>query len=51
MRRGARSYDGIVVGTSTRSPAVQIQPDVVKQLERLHGIPVQVINLLGVALH
>jgi hypothetical protein len=47
MTRGSRSYDGIVVGTARRTPAQQIQPDLVKQLERKHGIPVQVINLVG----
>jgi hypothetical protein len=47
MTRGSRSYDGIVVGTTRRNPALQIQPDLVKQLERRHGIPVRVINLDG----
>jgi hypothetical protein len=47
MVRGSRSYDGIVVGTSRRNPDLQIQPDLVKQLERRHGIPVRVINVQG----
>ena len=46
MARGSRSYDGIVVGTASRT-GQRIQPDLVKQLERKHGIPVQVINLVG----
>jgi hypothetical protein len=47
MRRGSRSYDGILVGTSRRNPAQQIQPEVVRLLERTHGIPVRLINLPG----
>jgi hypothetical protein len=47
MTRGSRSYDGILVGTARRPPAQQIQPDLVRQLESKHGIPVQVINLVG----
>ena len=47
LTRGSRSYDGIIVGTSRRNPALQIQPDLVKQLERRHGIPVRVISLDG----
>ena len=50
ISRGSRSYDGIVVGTTRRNPAPQIQPDLVKQLERRHGIPVRVINLKGAVL-
>jgi hypothetical protein len=47
LMRGSRSYDGIIVGTTRRNPALQVQPDLVKQLERRHGIPVQVVSLDG----
>ena len=51
MNRGSRSYDGIVVGMTRRNPALQIQPELVRQLERRHGIPVTVINLNGAMSH
>ena len=47
MSRGSRSYDGIIVANSRRNPGLQIQPDLARQLERRHGIPVQVMTLDG----
>jgi hypothetical protein len=47
LGRGARSYDGIFVGLLARSPTVQIHPDLVRQLERKHGIPVRLITCSG----
>lgn len=51
ISRGARRYDGIVVGMTRRNPGLQIQPELVQQLERRHGIPVTVINLNGAVTH
>jgi hypothetical protein len=45
MRRGSRSYDGIVVGTSRRRAAQPIGLEQVRQLEHKHGIPVRLIIL------
>ena len=39
------TFDGIIVGASRRNAALQIQPDLVRQLERRHGVPVRLINL------
>ena len=47
MRRGSRSYDGIVIGMTRHNPTLQIQPELVKQLERRYGIPVRVVTLNG----